>query len=128
MTKLSYWWSSDKARWYPAGGSLIHCLAIAVNEVDYPFYICRARQKKIYLADYFDAQQWVINIDENQLCDEYDPENDSLLSDINITGLQEAVQAAIHKWQTDQHLVIGSWSFEVMEDVQYVEDPNLPAG
>lgn len=123
MSEMLWWYGHDEERFY--GPCSTRESAIEEGRSNYdddPFCIMEASREAIRLSDYFDAQDWVTHVDENQLADMGDPEGDSLLCDLDINGLQEAVRAAIDQWQKDRGLVINPCAFTNHGPVEWIND------
>ncbi len=87
------------------------------------FYVIEATKPIIRLAEYFDASEWISDLEENQLAELASEDGDPI---IDLTGeeektLQEAVRAALNKWQDEVKPKFKPWRFANTRNEEHIE-------
>ncbi len=87
------------------------------------FYVIEATKPIISLADYFDASEWFLWLEENQLSEMTSEDGDPI---IDLTGeqekaFQEAVRAAMRKWQDEAKPKFKPWRFADTRNEEHIQ-------
>lgn len=81
---------------------------------DYNFHIMEAYKLPIDLAEYFDADSWIEDLDNGPLFDVLDPDGEGLgayISSEDTASLQAVVREALTKWQKQTGFHHEPWTF-----------------
>jgi hypothetical protein len=76
------------------------------------FHIVEAWQGDVMLADHFDADAWIEELNDN-LSDVGHPDGEPMidLTAVALSSLDRAVREAVGKWQSDNNLRFRQWVF-----------------
>lgn len=121
----SWWVGPNQEIYHTECGSREEALRIARSEYE-GAYICEARKDKLELADYFDANDFLERADESAY-EESNEDGDPVfeVAPAQQAFLQEAVRAAIRKWQADHGLTFIPWRFTAVRNEEFVPPEEL---
>jgi hypothetical protein len=123
LTEPTWSWYSGDGETYPSEyDSRIDALAAAIDYDD--SHIAFASKKPIRFSDYFDANDFITSIEDDEVADVVDEDGDSTidLSPEVIADLEAGIREAIDAWQVRHQLAPEPVHFDECEEERVVRD------
>jgi hypothetical protein len=128
------WWASSNEEDYTVGpcDSKQQAIAEAVsNELGYnfsrkdkhvmTFHVVEARKAEGRLSEMFDGYDWLLDLDENKLADEYNEWNDSgPCEHIDATTVTAVVRNALREWEDREGVRLKLYRFADCRNGEWV--------
>jgi hypothetical protein len=120
------WWvgHEDELAYHTSCDTREEAVRIASEDQD-GGYICEAIQPAVHLKDYFRADRFLDNAEDDAWDDHGNPEGDNNMFEVTPDqekALETKVRAAIAEWQAEQGLHFVGFKFSAQRNEEYIPE------